>query len=164
MEGQFGLLYTTFAPKPAYYAFKAYATSHGGDPPPPPPPPPDHAPVVQLTSPADGGTFTNTLSFSATASDDHGVRSVRFLVDGKEVGRDAKAPYSFRWKAPAGLSYGAHTVSAVAVDTAGQSTTVSKTVTRIRARRAFHSRAGRLRVRHVLVRRAHRSAARLHRR
>jgi hypothetical protein len=62
------------------------------------------------------------------------VTQVRFLVDGSVVGTDSSAPYGLSWRAPKRLSYGAHTVTAVAVDTAGHTTTsAAVTVSRIRS-------------------------------
>jgi Big-like domain-containing protein/cellulase (glycosyl hydrolase family 5) len=131
MEAQFGLMSTKFVPKPAYYAFKAYAQSLGssgggsgsGSGGSNPPPPQDAAPAVSLTAPTAGGQFENGLGFAANASDDKGVAQVRFLVDGTVVATDRSAPYSGSWRAPKGLSWGVHTVTAVAVDTAGHTTT-----------------------------------------
>ncbi len=40
------------------------------------------APTVAVTSPATGTTVGATVTVTATASDDIGVASVQFLVDG----------------------------------------------------------------------------------
>src|SRR4051794_12301208 len=137
MEDQFGLMTTKFVTKPAYYAFKAYSETlgpgSGGSGGTPPPPPPDAPPTVALTAPTAGAAFENGLALAATASDDKGVTQVRFLVDGKVVATDSSAPYGFSWQAPKRLSYGGHSVTAVAVDTAGHTTTsAAVNVNRIR--------------------------------
>jgi len=142
MEDQFGLMYTTFAPKPAYYAFKAVGAGVNETPPPPPPPPPptppapvDTPPSVQLTAPVAGTAFTSSLAFAANASDDHGISEVRFLVDGSVVATVRSAPYAATWSVPAKVSYGTHSVTAVAVDSAGQTTnSAAVSVTRVKKR------------------------------
>jgi hypothetical protein len=128
MEDQFGLMYTTFAPKPAYYAFKAIGTEAAttpappppSAPPTPPPPPADAPPSVELAAPVAGSAFTSALAFAASAADDHGVSEVRFLFDGNVVATDRDAPYEAVWSVPKKVGYGTHRVSAVAVDSAGQ--------------------------------------------
>jgi hypothetical protein len=148
MEDQFGLMSTNFTPKPAYYAFKSFALAWApptptSPPPPPPPSPappppaptppppapapappapaPDAPPSVTLTMPT-GGTFTNSISYAATAADDKGVAQVRFYFDGALVGSDTTAPYTATWSVPPWVSYDIHRVSATAVDTAGHQT------------------------------------------
>ena len=84
-------------------------------------PPADDPPTVTLdavTSPASG-----TISLTATASDDNGVTEVRFYVDGTTlIDTDPSAPYSASWDTTT-VSDGAHTLTAVAVDTISQETT-----------------------------------------
>ena len=75
------------------------------------------APTVALTAPTSGQTLTGTKTFTATASDNAGVVSVLFLVDGLPVGNpDTLAPYSVSVDTSL-LTNGAHTVSARAIDT-----------------------------------------------
>ncbi|ADC64659.1 hypothetical protein Ferp_0485 [Ferroglobus placidus DSM 10642] len=88
---------------------------------------PDNPPTVRITQPKNGQTFTTTgnaykLTVTATASDDRGVREVRFYDNGRFIGSDLSAPYQIT----ATLGLGTHTIKAVAVDTAGQ--TASDTV------------------------------------
>ena len=60
---------------------------------------------------------------TATASDDVGVTSVQFLVDGAALGEaDTTAPYEVAWPTD-GATNGAHTLTAVARDAAGHETT-----------------------------------------
>jgi hypothetical protein len=81
----------------------------------------DAPPQITLTAPT-GGTFTTSISFAATATDDQGVTEVRFYFDGALVGSDTTAPYTATWSVPPWVSYDIHRVSAAAVDTAGQTT------------------------------------------
>jgi hypothetical protein len=92
----------------------------------------NQAPTVTLAAPAAGSTFTSTLSMTATASDDHGVRDVEFWVDGTRVSRDNTAPYAATFAARKTTAYGVHTVSVRAVDAAGQARSAAVTVTRVR--------------------------------
>ena len=56
------------------------------------------APTVSLTSPAPGTTASGTVALAATASDDVGIASVRFFVDGVAVGdADVEAPHEVAW-------------------------------------------------------------------
>jgi len=76
------------------------------------------APLVSITSPANGASFVWPLSItlSATASDPDGtIQRVEFYVGTLLVGIDTTAPYSVVW--PALL--GTHSVNAVATDNAG---------------------------------------------
>ena len=84
-------------------------------------------PTAALTAPADGTTVSGTLTVTANATDGVGVAGVQFLLDGNPFGaEDATAPYSISWDSST-TSNGAHTLSAVARDTAGN-TTVSGVV------------------------------------
>jgi len=86
-------------------------------------------PTVMLTNPVGAPTVTGTMLLAATASDDIGVVSVQFLVDGVLSGLPASnSPYEASWNT-AGVSNGLHTVSAVARDAAGHATTASAVVT-----------------------------------
>ena len=82
------------------------------------------APGVSITSPADGTTASRqgTIAITAAASDNSGVAKVAFYVDGALVGTSTSAPYSVSWKTN-GARRGDHTLTAVATDVAGNSTT-----------------------------------------
>ncbi|HYR16318.1 MAG TPA: Ig-like domain-containing protein, partial [Mycobacterium sp.] len=56
-------------------------------------------PTVSLTAPADGATVSgNAVSVSATASDNIGVTSVQFKLDGANLGAaDTASPYAITW-------------------------------------------------------------------
>ena len=54
------------------------------------------APDVSISAPAAGAALSGTTTLTATASDDVGVQSVQFRVDGNNVGAaDTTSPYSF---------------------------------------------------------------------
>ena len=95
------------------------------------PPPDTTAPNVSITFPANGATVSGTINVTASASDNVGVTSVQFRLDGVNAGApDTSAPYSIAWNTT-GSSNGTHTISAVARDAAGNtrtSTAVSVTV------------------------------------
>jgi hypothetical protein len=81
------------------------------------------APTVSVSAPAAGAELTGQVTLAASASDDVGVAGVQFQVDGNPVGaEDITAPYSLTW-ASASVANGAHTISAVARDAAGNTTT-----------------------------------------
>jgi hypothetical protein len=80
-------------------------------------------PGVSLSAPAPGATVSNMVSVSASASDNLGVAGVRFKLDGADLGaEDTTAPFSISWDS-ALASNGAHVLSAVARDAAGNTTT-----------------------------------------
>ncbi|NJC95717.1 MAG: hypothetical protein FIB03_05145 [Anaerolineae bacterium] len=90
--------------------------------------PTDLAPTVTVTSPTNGSTVSGTVNVTANASDDNGVTQVEFFVDGSSIGTDTTAPYAASWNTT-GYSDGAHTVSATATDTIGQTGSNSVNVT-----------------------------------
>lgn len=76
-------------------------------------------PTVSLTDPAAGSTVAGTVTVSATASDNVGVGGVQFRLDGANLGaEDTTAPFSIAWNTAAAPD-GAHTLTAVARDAAG---------------------------------------------
>jgi hypothetical protein len=91
---------------------------------PPPPPPADTTPPsVAITAPANGATVLGTTTISADASDNVGVAGVKFFVDGSIVGaEDTSAPFSVSWDSTK-VANGSHTLTAVARDAAGNTTT-----------------------------------------
>ena len=80
-------------------------------------------PSVSTTAPANGATVSNTVTVSASASDNVGVASVQFQIDGANLGApDTAAPYSASWNTTT-VTNGSHTITAVARDAAGNSRT-----------------------------------------
>ncbi len=81
------------------------------------------APTVSITSPAASATVSGTISVTATASDTVGVAGVQFKLDGVNLGsEDTASPFSYSWNTTS-ASNGSHTLTAVARDAAGNSTT-----------------------------------------
>lgn len=80
------------------------------------------APSVTVTNLNAGDFVEGTATLTANAADDAGVARVDFLVDGQPVGASSTAPYSFAWNSQL-VSDGTHSVSARAIDTAGNSKT-----------------------------------------
>jgi glucose/arabinose dehydrogenase len=80
-------------------------------------------PVVRITSPARRVRVSGRIMVRAFASDNVGVRSVQFWLDGKRLGRaDARAPFRVRWRTRM-VRNGAHRLTAVARDGAGNTAT-----------------------------------------
>ena len=79
-------------------------------------------PVVNVGGAQPGTTVGGTLNLTAGASDDGGLASVEFFVDGASVGVDVEEPYAAAWNT-AGASNAAHLITARAVDRAGNATT-----------------------------------------
>jgi hypothetical protein len=90
---------------------------------PPGPPTDTTAPTVAITAPASGATVNGTTTLSATASDDVGVAGVQFTLDGANLGAEIPtAPYNASWNTSS-VANGTHTLTAVAHDSAGNTTT-----------------------------------------
>ncbi|PYO44918.1 MAG: hypothetical protein DMD33_01315 [Gemmatimonadetes bacterium] len=91
---------------------------------------PDIAPpVVSLFSPGIVGssTLTGTVNLTATAADDWAVGGVQFALNGQNIGGEVTTPspltkYTLRWDSTT-MPNGAYTLTAVARDTSGHSTT-----------------------------------------
>jgi Galactose oxidase-like, Early set domain/Bacterial Ig domain len=83
----------------------------------------DSPPVVTLTQPTDGATFTQpaTVNLAATASDADGtVTKVEFFNGAAKLGEDTSAPYGFTWS---GVAAGTYTLTARATDNLSAATT-----------------------------------------
>src|SRR5439155_17603430 len=78
------------------------------------------APTVSMTAPTSGATVSGSaVAVSANASDNVGVAGVQFQLDGVDLGAElTAAPYSLSWNTTT-ASEGAHTLTAVARDAAG---------------------------------------------
>jgi YD repeat-containing protein len=88
-------------------------------------------PSVSMTAPAAGATVSGTsVTVSANATDNVGVASVQFRLDGGNLNAaDTTAPYSTSWNSTTATD-GSHTLTAIARDAAGNRTTAtSVTVT-----------------------------------
>ena len=87
-------------------------------------------PTVSITAPANGATVSGSaVTISANASDNVGVTSVQFKLDGGILGSAlTKSPYTLSWSTT-GAANGTHTLSATASDAAGNQATASISVT-----------------------------------
>ena len=97
-----------------------------------PPAPDTTAPTVAWAAPASGATVSGTLSEAAgtclvDAADDRALARVEFLVDGQPLAPDASAPYGCQWDTRTATN-GAHTLTAIAIDAAGNRAEATRTV------------------------------------
>ena len=99
----------------AWIALTACSSSDGDD-------RDETAPTVSVN--AVSGSVNRTVSLGATASDNVGVTSVDFRVDGNSIGTASASPFTVQWNTGA-VADGAHAVTAIATDAAGNSTTSS---------------------------------------
>ena len=93
------------------------------------------APIVSITSPANGAIFSwkPTITITATASDPGGsVTRVEFRNGTTVLGQDTSAPYAFTWR---NVPPGSHTLTARATDNAGAVTTSSPVGITVRPKR-----------------------------
>ena len=87
-------------------------------------------PTVSLTAPA-AGSVSGTVAVSANAADDRGVAGVQFRVDGNNLGSaDTSSPYSVNWDTLT-VANGNHTLTAVATDSDGATTTSAGVVVNV---------------------------------
>ena len=86
------------------------------------------APATKITSPASGATVTGTTPILAEATDNVSIVSVRFFLDGVSLGSKTSptvaggSTYRWNWETTA-TTKGAHTLTVVATDQAGNQTT-----------------------------------------
>lgn len=83
---------------------------------------PNKAPTVLLTSPTGGSSVTlpAAVSIVASTTDDQAVARVDFYSGATKIGETTRAPFSLSWTAPAA---GTYSLTAVAIDSAGLSST-----------------------------------------
>lgn len=86
-------------------------------------------PTVSITSPANGATVSgNAVAISANASDNVGVTSVQFTLDGSNLGSAFTAPpYGGNWDSTT-VANGSHTLAATAMDAAGNTAQTAVTI------------------------------------
>jgi hypothetical protein len=88
-------------------------------------------PAVAIVNPYNGQAVSGTVAVGADASDNVGVSSVQFQLDGTNLGAaDTEAPFSMSWNSALALD-GSHSLTAIARDAAGNvatSTSVAVTV------------------------------------
>jgi RHS repeat-associated protein len=79
-------------------------------------------PSIAIASPTQGEVVSGTRTVSTSAGDDGRVARVDFFVDGAQAGASSSPPFDFSWNSTT-VAAGTHTLKAVAVDDAGNSTT-----------------------------------------
>ncbi len=81
-------------------------------------------PTVSITAPVEGATvFGTSVTVSAAASDNVGVVGVQFMLDGTTLAPEVMTPpFSISWNTTTDAN-GPHTLTAVARDAAGNTTT-----------------------------------------
>jgi subtilisin family serine protease len=84
-------------------------------------------PTVSINGPANGATVSGTVQVTGTATDNVGVTSIQFSVDGKQVATSATSPFLFSWNT-AGYANASHTITVSASDAAGNVGTASISV------------------------------------
>jgi Bacterial Ig domain len=92
------------------------------------------APSIALATPTNGAAFDfrSFIKLSAAVNDVDGVvKTVRFFVDGALVGTRTAAPFEVTWRARVA---GPHTITAIATDNSGSSTTATAVIS-VRSRR-----------------------------
>jgi hypothetical protein len=104
----------------------AAVAAAGGAAPDPQPETDRESPSVSITAPG-GGTVSGSITVTASASDDTGVASVKFYLNGALVRSDSSAPYTWNWNTT-GTANGQAQLLARAYDAAGNEGT-SQTVT-----------------------------------
>jgi hypothetical protein len=86
-------------------------------------PPANIPPTVNITSPSNGAAFTqgSSITITASASDNDGtVSKVEFYNGNTKLGEDLTSPYTYNWT---NAAVGSHSLTAVATDNAGATTT-----------------------------------------
>src|SRR5437879_6124194 len=80
-------------------------------------------PAVSISTPAANSSVSGTITVIATATDNVGVMGVQFKLDNSNIGSELTAfPYAFTWDTT-GVPNGSHTLTAVARDAAGNTST-----------------------------------------
>jgi hypothetical protein len=87
-------------------------------------------PVVYITGPANGATVSGTQTLTANASDNFGVASVQFQLDGVNLGSalTGGGPYTMPWDSKT-TPNGVHTLTVVATDAIGNTANNSVSIT-----------------------------------
>ena len=81
-------------------------------------------PTATITAPIEGSVVSGKgITLAADAADNVAVAGVQFTIDGGDLGsEDASAPYSLTWDSNS-VANGAHSIGAMARDTAGNTVT-----------------------------------------
>jgi Big-like domain-containing protein len=135
----YGLQRTDASHKPSWDAFHAEATQGDqltgpcGD---------FDAPSLTISTPATSEQYVQVLTISAVASDASSVARMTFQADGTEIrnftGADVASGKTVKldWQGAKNLSFGPHTITVIALDPQGNTSTKSVQVTRVKTLRA----------------------------
>jgi len=85
------------------------------------------SPVLAITAPSNGSTVSGDVLITVDASDDNGIASVVFSINGTEIGQSFSAPYQHNWDTTA-FTDDTHSVVVTAFDAAGNSSSTSISV------------------------------------
>lgn len=83
-------------------------------------------PSITITSPINGTSFDlgSNVAISMTSTDNVGVSSVELKIDGSTYMMFSSAPYTYNWSSTNTIG-GTHTITAIARDAAGNSTSTT---------------------------------------
>jgi hypothetical protein len=91
--------------------------------------PASNPPTVSVTSPANSATVSGTVTITASASDGAGLSGVQFTLDGNNLGSlQTGSTFSQSWNTTT-VANGAHTIGAIATNTAGLTAVSNVSVT-----------------------------------
>jgi hypothetical protein len=131
----YGLQRTNGTHKPAWDAFRSVATQGDqltgpcGD---------FDAPSLTISAPGTSEKYVQTLTISAVATDASSVARMTFQADGNEIrnftGADVASGKAVKldWQGAKNLSFGAHTITVIALDPQGNTSMKSVQVTRVK--------------------------------
>jgi Bacterial Ig domain len=100
------------------------------------------APTLKVTSPGTNEQYVQVLTISAVATDPSNVARITFQADGKEIrnftGADVGSGKTVKleWQGAKGLSFGKHTITVLALDPMGNTSTQKVLVTRVKTLKA----------------------------
>jgi len=114
----------------AIFSIHGCGGSGGGSAPPPPPVADTTVPTVSAVQ-APASTVNRIVTLTLTATDNVGVTTVRFFVDGNLLGADTAAPYSIDWDT-SGAAEGDHSLTAEAEDAVGNIATSAAATVAVR--------------------------------
>ncbi len=85
-------------------------------------------PTASITAPASGSTVSGAVNITASASDNQQVSKVEFYVDNSLLSTDTSSPYSYSWNSTT-VADGVHSLKAKSIDNAGNSFSVTVSIT-----------------------------------
>jgi hypothetical protein len=88
----------------------------------------DDTATAEITSPVNGASVTGTVKIVGSVSDSQYVSHVNFYANGALLGTSTIAPYSYNWNTGS-VASGSYTLTARAVDMAGNTGTASQPIT-----------------------------------